>query len=60
MQLIKNGKDSDYMQTYKIVRYRQNGKNTVIKHGLSLEEAKEHCQDEETRGEGYFDGYTEE
>ena len=46
--------------TYKIVRYRQNGKNTVIKHGLSLEEAKEHCQDEKTRGEGYFDGYTEE
>ena len=45
------------MQTYKIIRFRMNGENEVIKTGLSLEEAREHCQDEETHGKGWFDGY---
>jgi hypothetical protein len=33
----------------------------VIKEGLTLEEAQEHCNDPETSNveEGWFDGYTE-
>lgn len=52
------------MSTYKIVRFvfdeadPDHGK--VIKRGLSLEEAQEHCQREDTHGDGWFDGYTEE
>ena len=48
------------MPTYKIVRFRFNGENETIQNGLTLEEAQNHCQDEETRGEGWFDGYMEE
>ena len=33
------------MRTYKIV---------------SLEEAQKHCQDDKTKGNGWFDGYTEQ
>ena len=36
--------------SFKIIRFRFNGKNTTIKKGLSLEEAQEHCQDPETSG----------
>jgi hypothetical protein len=46
--------------TYSIIRHRFNGNNEVIKTGLSLEEAQEHCQRDDTRGDGWFDGYTEE
>lgn len=46
--------------TYKIVRYRFEGDNETIVRGLTLEEAQEHCQDEDTHGDGWFDGYTEE
>ena len=52
------------METYKIVRFyypNQNRENEVILEGVTLEQAKEHCQDECTREEGvYFDGYTAE
>ena len=52
------------MKTYSIVRFYapdQNRESEVIKTGLTLEEAQEHCNDETTRVEGvYFDGYTEE
>ncbi|PYC48178.1 hypothetical protein DI396_03985 [Litorivita pollutaquae] len=43
--------------TYDIVRFRQNGKQWIIRRGLTLEEAQAHCQDPNTRGEGWFDGY---
>ena len=55
--------------TYKIVRfYREDGNppgigqaRETIKTGLTLEEAQEHCQRDDTREEGvWFDGYTEE
>jgi hypothetical protein len=49
--------------TYKIVRfYREwlTGHRKIIKEGLTLEEAQAHCQREDTRGDGWFDGYTEE
>lgn len=48
------------MTTYCIKRFRFNGPTEVIRTGLTLEEAQEHCQDESTHGEGWFDGYDEE
>jgi hypothetical protein len=48
------------MTTYKIIRFRFEGSNRVIKRGLTLEEAQSHCQDPKTRGDGWFDGYAEE
>ena len=47
-------------KTYKIIRFRNNGNNTtrrVIKTGLTLEQAKEHCNDPATSGLNWFDGY---
>jgi hypothetical protein len=43
--------------TYFIKRFRFLGDATVVKAGLTLEEAQEHCNREETHGEGWFDGY---
>jgi len=48
------------MKTYKIIRFRFNGVNRTIKRGLSLEQAQAHCQDPETSGDGWFDGYEAE
>lgn len=50
--------------TYKIVRHyapHLDEPSKVIKTGLTLEEAQEHCSDPKTREDGeWFDGYTEE
>lgn len=48
--------------TYKIIRFWADTDmdNELIETGLSLEEAQEHCSREDTHGEGWFDGYTEE
>lgn len=52
------------MSSYKIVRMYSpiDGRpNKTIKTGLTLEEAKEHCNDPSTRKDGvYFDGYEHE
>lgn len=50
------------MKTYKIIRmYRDwDRESKVIMTGLTLEQAQEHCRREDTRGEGWFDGYEEE
>jgi len=48
------------MTTYKIIRFRFEGNNRVIKRGLTLDEAQAHCQDPSTSGDGWFDGYDEE
>ena len=48
------------MTAYKIVRFRFQGDNEDIKHGLTLEEAQEHCRRDDTHGDGWFDGYAEE
>jgi hypothetical protein len=48
--------------SYKIVRFfRQDEKpHKVIEAGLTLEEAKKHCNQPRTKGNGWFEGYTEE
>ena len=47
--------------SYKIIRFRFEGTNRIIKRGLTLEEAQEHCGREDTRKEGkWFDGYDKE
>jgi hypothetical protein len=51
-------------KTYKIIRFFKDdskmGICETIKEGLTLQEAQEHCQDDETSGENFFDGYEEE
>jgi hypothetical protein len=46
--------------TYCIVRFKFDGDNEVVRTGLTLDEAQEHCNDPDTRGDGWFDGYTAE
>lgn len=46
--------------TYQIIRFRFQGRNRVIKRGLTLEEAQAHCRRADTRGPGWFDGYAAE
>jgi hypothetical protein len=48
--------------TYMILRfYQERGRSAdVIETGLTFEEAKEHCNDPDTSGPGWFDGYTKE
>ena len=47
--------------SYKILRFYRNDRPTeLINCGLTLEEAQEHCSDEATHGDGWFDGYDEE
>lgn len=48
---------------YMIVRFfaKEGKKSKVMKKGLSLKEAREHCQREDTHKVGvWFDGYTEQ
>ena len=46
--------------TYKIIRCQHGRPAEVIDTGLTLEEAQEHCQREDTHGEDWFDAYTAE
>ena len=48
------------MTTYKITRFFQNAPSIVIRTGLTLEEARKHCNDPATSGRNWFDGYEEE
>lgn len=63
------------MATYYIRRFYMNRENETIKHGLTLDEAQEHCSDPETSSKTatspealertekfgpWFDGYDEE
>ena len=53
------------MQTYRIVRmWRDDPGTRVIKRGLTLEQAQEHCRRDDTRGVDasgpWFDGYESE
>jgi hypothetical protein len=46
--------------TYKIIRFKFKGNNKIIKRGLTLEQAQTHCNNPETSGDGWFDGYESE
>lgn len=46
--------------TYSIIRFFFKNGSEVIKTGLTLEEAQEWCEREDTHGDGWFDGYREE
>tara|TARA_B100000287_G_scaffold401370_1_gene421337 strand:+ start:39 stop:212 length:174 start_codon:yes stop_codon:yes gene_type:complete len=47
--------------TYKIERFFfGNNKRRTILTGLTLEEARAHCNSPSTAGDGWFDGYTKE
>lgn len=48
------------METYMIVRFHRDGDNEIKERGLTLEQAQEHCQRDDTHGDGWFDGYKEE
>ena len=49
------------MMKYKIVRFFQDDRESkTITTDLTLEEAQEHCNDPETSGKGWFDGYTKQ
>ncbi len=56
------------MQTYKIIRFHRSRytDSKIIKTGLTLEQAQEHCQREDTHEQDrqgvtiWFDGYTKE
>lgn len=47
------------MKLYDIVRFYRDGTPSVIKYGLTLEDAKEHCSRDDTSGDGWFDGFRE-
>ena len=50
------------MNNYKIIRFYADGRRRkTIKENLTLEEAKKHCNREDTHKRGkWFDGYEEE
>ena len=48
------------METYKVIKFNRDSENEVLHEGLTRDEAKEYCQGEESHGEGWFLGFTEE
>lgn len=50
--------------TYKIVRFKFEGRKRTIATGLTLEQAQKHCQNPATKGtkngKPWFDGYQRE
>ena len=49
------------MSTYKILRVYADARAFAVQaEGMTLEEAQEHCNREDTHGEGWFDCYEEE
>lgn len=47
-------------KTYRIVRFHREGDNEIIVRGLTLAQAKAHCNRDDAKGEGWFDGFVEE
>lgn len=46
------------MPEYFIKKFRSNAGTTVVRTGLTLEEAQEWCNRKDTHGVGWFYGYT--
>jgi len=47
--------------TYSIIRFfNDNRKSKVIYRNLSIQQAKEHCNNSNTHGSDWFDGYSKE
>jgi hypothetical protein len=46
--------------TYEIVRYHKYLSSQIIQTGLTLEQAQEWCNRDDTHGDDWFDGYREE
>lgn len=58
---IDDATDNGYLPTYCIKRFYRTDKETeIIKEGLTILEAKEHCNDPETKGDDWFDGFDAE
>jgi uncharacterized protein YciI len=47
-------------KTYRIIRCHFKNGNEIIATGMSLEDAQEWCQRDDTHGDGWFDVYREE
>jgi hypothetical protein len=52
--------DNDDDTTYTIVRFSYGKPREIIKEGVTLEEAQEHCNRDDSRGMGWFDGWYRE
>lgn len=46
--------------TYTIVRFTWGQEKEVLREGVSLQEAQDHCNREDTSGDGWFDGFYKE
>jgi hypothetical protein len=47
-------------KTYKIIRHYKDKPSHIVHTGFTLEQAQEWCRRDDTHGDGWFDGYTEE
>jgi len=56
----ENGQEIVGAATYKIIRFRKSGRNSVVRRGLTLAMAQGHCNNPKTKGANWFDGYTKE
>lgn len=59
-EVTGGGDDEDDDGPYVILRMRFEGDTTIVRTGLTLAEAQEHCRREDTHGDGWFDGYEDQ
>lgn len=55
--LIADAIENLSKETYCVTRFYSDERQEIIKTGLTLEEAQEHCKKDDTKGDGWFDGY---
>jgi hypothetical protein len=60
VQKVWGQRETEDTATYKIVRHYKDKPSHIVHTGFTLEQAQEWCKREDTHGEGWFDGYTEE